>query len=170
MPVTPAVTSRTPATERSRVTVRRWRPTSAQRARRALSAWRQTRATPAATRTVGHRYALAPPPRSTLPTKTRATTTMRSRATIWPLSGLRATSLRRPSGEVSEVTRDGGFWASTPPTPSGTKNQKAAYSSAPSPSAMNRPTKANRTQMTGSPRCPASPRATPPSQRPSLLR
>lgn len=45
MPVTPAVTSRTPPTERSRVTVRRWRPTSAQRARRALSAWRQTRAT-----------------------------------------------------------------------------------------------------------------------------
>ncbi len=95
---------------------------------------------------------------------------MRSRATIWPLSGLRVTSLRRPSGEVSVPTSDGGLGAPTPPTPSGTKNQKAAYSSAPSPLAMNRPTKASRTQITGSPRCPARPRATPPSQRPSLLR
>lgn len=169
IPETPTVTSRTPAAERASVSVRRWRPTSTQRARRALSAWRQTRATPAPTRTTGQRYSLAPPLRSTLPTKIMAMTTIASSATIWPLSGLRATSLRRPSVEVS-VTRAGGRPVSTPPTPSGTKNQNAAYNKAPRPSAMNSPTKTSRTQTTGSPRCPASPRATPPSQRPSLLR
>lgn len=38
------------------------------------------------------------------------------------------------------------------------------------PSAMNRATNTIRTQETGSPRCPARPRATPPSNRPSALR
>jgi hypothetical protein len=75
---------------------------------------------------VGRRYALAPSPGSTLLTKVIARTTMRSRATIWPRSGLRATILRRPSGEISVVTKDDGFWSPTPPTPRGTKNQKAA--------------------------------------------
>ncbi len=42
-------------------------------------------------------------------------------------------------------------------------------SSAPRPSAMNRPTNTSHTQITGSP-MPASPSTTPPSQRPSLLR
>lgn len=86
-------------------------------------------------------------------------------AVIWPLSGLRRR--RVPSGRVSKYER----CPLRPPTPSGTNTQNAAYSSTPSPSPhRNSPRNASRTQSTGIPMCPASPRATPPSMRPSALR